>query len=75
MNPNGPFKLAFLGVPIFSLVVGLVIVAAIAAFIFGFSRWRQSLGKVITITAATVLLSLVAVVICVLITVWSGSMG
>lgn len=75
MNHNGPSMLAFLGIPAFSLVVGLVIVAAIAAFIFGVSHWRQTRGKVIALTAGVALVLLVTVVICVLITVWSGSMG
>ena len=75
MLTQSPPILALLGIPTFSLIVGLVIVAAIAALIIGVFRWRQTSGKVVAITAGVVLLSIASVGICVLITVWSGSMG
>lgn len=74
MNAVSLSLLALLRVPTFSLVAGLVIVAAIVASVLGVSRWQQTNGKVIAIVAGAVLLSCVAAVICVLITVWSGSM-
>ncbi|MBL8859363.1 MAG: hypothetical protein JNL28_12705 [Planctomycetes bacterium] len=61
--------------PTFSLVVGLILVAAILAIIVGIARWRQTWGKVLVLAASVVLLTFAAVVCCVLITVSSGSMG
>ncbi len=75
MNPVSPFVLALLRTPSFTLVVGHVVVAAIVAFVVGVSRWKQTSGRVIAIAAGVVLIFCAAIVICVLITVWSGSMG
>ncbi len=67
--------LALLGVPTFSLVLGPLFISALVALVFGLSKWRQTKGKVIAIIAGLVLLAFAVVAICVLLTVWSGSMG
>ena len=69
------FTLRLFGVPLFSIVVGLTFVAAIAAFFFGVSSWQRPIGKVSAVAGGFFLLLFVLVIICVLITVQSGSMG
>lgn len=75
MNPERFSILSLPGVPAFSLALGLMFVSALVALVFGLSKWRQTKGKVIAITAGLVLLAFAVVAICVLLTVWSGSMG
>lgn len=75
MHDISPPFLALLGLPTFSLVVGLVFVVTIAALVFGVCRWKQPRGKVAAIAAGVVLLLFAVVVLCVLMTVSSGSMG
>ena len=75
MHPESTPVTALFGIPAFSLVLGAVLMAAIGSLFFGISRWRQPRGKPLTITAGIVLLLFLIAVICVLITVSSGSMG
>ncbi len=75
MQPVVTSKFSLLGLPTFSLVVGLVIMTAIAAFIFGICHWRKPTGKAATIVSGLLLVLFAAVIFCVLLTVWSGSMG
>lgn len=75
MNAERFSTMALLGISTFSLVLGLVFISALIALVFGLFKWRQTRGKVIAITAALVLLVFAVVAICVLLTVWSGSMG
>lgn len=75
MNPERFSMLALLGVPTFSLVLGPLFISALVALVFGLSKWRQTKRKVIAIIAGLVLLAFAVVAICVLLTVWSGSMG
>ena len=67
--------LRLFGVPLFSLVVGLVFVVSVLAFIFGVLRWRHPHGKAMAVAAGLVLLLFALAFACVLITVESGSMG
>jgi hypothetical protein len=75
MQPVVTSRFTLLGIPPFGLVAGLVIVAAIAAFIFGIFNWQKPTGKVATILSGLVLILAAAAIFCVLLTVWSGSMG
>lgn len=64
-----------LGIPVFTLVVGIVFLAALAGLSFGVFRWRQRTGKILVIASAFVLLLFALAVMLVLVTVGSGSMG
>ena len=75
MQPVVTPKFAVLGLPTFSLVAGLVILTAIAAFIFGICHWQKPVGKAATIVSGLLLVLFAVVIFCVLLTVWSGSMG
>jgi len=63
------------GIPLFTLVVGITFLAALAALFFGVSRWRQPSGKIAVIASACVLLLFALAIVLVLATVGSGSMG
>lgn len=67
--------LQFCGIPLFTLIVGSVFLAALAGLFFGILRWRQRTGKTIAIGSAVVLLLFALAIMLVLITVESGSMG
>ena len=75
MQPTVTSTFALLGLPTFSLVAGLVIVTAVGAFIFGISHWQKPEGKAAAIVSGLVLVLFAVVIFCVLLTVWSGSMG
>jgi hypothetical protein len=65
--------LRLFGIPLFTLVVAILFLAAIAGLSFGALRWRDRTG--IVIASASVLLLFALAIILVLITVGSGSMG
>ena len=67
--------LRLFGIPVFTLVLGLVLFAALAGTVFGIWRWKRPAGKIVLILSALVLLLFALAVACVLITVASGSMG
>jgi len=67
--------LRLLGIPLFTLVVGTMFFAALAALFFGVSRWRQPAGKIAVISSAFILLLFALAIALVLVTVGSGSMG
>jgi hypothetical protein len=67
--------LRLFGIPLFTLVVGIVFLAALAGLSFGVFRWRQRTGKIVLIASAFILLLFVLAIVLVLITVGSGSMG
>lgn len=58
-----------------TLAVALVIAGGLAALGVGVLNWRRTWGKALSIGAAAVLAGLVLVVVAVIFTVWSGSMG
>lgn len=64
-----------LGTPLFTLVVGIVLLAALAGVAFGVRRWRRPAGKIVLAASALVLLLFALALVLVLITVASGSMG
>lgn len=68
-------RLRLFGIPFFTLVVGILFVAAIAGLLFGLSRWGRPSGKVAVLVSTFVLLLFVLAIILVLVTVGSGSMG
>ena len=63
------------GIPLFTLIAGIVIFAALAGMSFGVCRWRQRTGKIVFIASAFILLLFALAIMLVLITVGSGSMG
>lgn len=67
--------LRLFGVPLFTLVVGSIFIAALAGLAFGVFRWKQRTGKLVVIASAFILLLFALAVMLVLITVGSGSMG
>jgi hypothetical protein len=67
--------LRLLGIPLFTLVVGVLFIAALAGLTVGVIRWRRRSGKALVIVSALVLLLYALAVVLVLLTVASGSMG
>jgi len=67
--------LRLFGIPVFTLVVGSLFLAALIAVVFGLARWKQPVGKIAVVAGALVLLLFALAVVLVLITVGSGSMG
>ncbi len=67
--------LRFFGIPLFTLVVGIMFFAALAGLFVGVSRWRQPGGKIAVIASESILLLFALAIILVLVTVGSGSMG
>lgn len=67
--------LRLFGIPLFTLVVGIVFVAALAGLAFGVFRWRQPTGKIFVIASAIILLLFALTIMLVLFTVGSGTMG
>ena len=63
------------GVPLFTLVVGIVFLVAITGLTYGIVRRKQRSGKIALLAAALVLLLFALAFILVLITVACGSMG
>ena len=75
MNSDHPTTLLLFGVPLFTLVTGLLFVAALAGLVFGVLRWKRRAGKVLVLASSLVLLLFALGVALVLLTVASGSMG
>lgn len=75
MQPVVTTKFTLVGLPPLSVAAGLAIVTALPAFIFGVRHWRTPAGKAATIVSGLLLVLFAVVVFCVLLTVWSGSMG
>jgi len=67
--------LRLLGIPVFTLVVGIIFLAALAGLSFGVFRWRQRAGKILVLASAFILLLFALAIMLVLITVGSGAMG
>ena len=67
--------LRLFGIPLFTLIVGSVFLAALAGLSFGAFRWRQRTGKIVVIASAFVLLLFALAIMLVLITVGGGGMG
>ena len=67
--------LRLFGIPLFTLVVGIVFLAALAGLSFGLFRWRQRTGKVVGIASGIILLLFALAIILVLVTVATGGMG
>lgn len=67
--------LRLFGIPAFTLVVGIIFLAALAGLSFGVFRWRQRTGKILVIASAFILLLFALAIMLVLVTVHSGSMG
>ena len=67
--------LRLFGIPIFTLVVGIVFFAAIAGLILGVSQWRRPAGKIAVIASASILLLFALAITLILLTIASGSMG
>lgn len=67
--------LRLFGIPAFTLVVGIIFLAALAGLSFGVFRWRQLTGKILVIASAFILLLFALAIMLVLVTVHSGSMG
>jgi hypothetical protein len=67
--------LSLFGMPVFSLVLGLVFLASLAGLIFGVCRWNKVVGKIAFIASALLLLLFALAIVFVLVTVKIGSMG
>jgi hypothetical protein len=74
VSTNDHNILRLFGIPLFTLVVGIIFLATLAAFFFGVSRWRQPSGKIFVVAAIFIMLLFSLVIISVLVTVESGSM-
>ena len=69
------FTYRLFGIPFFTLAVGIAFLVAAGALYFGVSHWRQRRGKVAVLAGGSILLLFALAVICVIVTVTSGSMG
>lgn len=67
--------LRLLGIPVFTLIVGGLFIAALAGLLFGIPRWQKTSAKIAVIASALTLAAFALAAVFVLITVWSGSMG
>jgi hypothetical protein len=67
--------LRLFGIPVFTLLVGVLFVTAVAGLLVGIPRWKKSGAKIAVIASTLVLLAFGLVTVFVLITVGSGSMG
>lgn len=67
--------LRLFGVPAFSIALGSVLLAVLAALIFGVVRWKHRSGKIALAVSLAALLLAGLVIGLVLLTVKSGSMG
>ena len=67
--------LRLFGIPLFTLVVGVILIAALAGLFFGFPRRKQLGGKIAVIASSIVLVIFALAVLLVIVTVGSGSMG
>lgn len=67
--------LRLFGIPLFTLVIGSMFLAALAGLSFGVFRWGQRTGKIVVIVSAFLLLLFALAMILVLMTVENGSMG
>ena len=75
MNHNVSDSLPLVGLPLVTLVAGVLLIAALAGLIVGIPRWKKTGAKVAVIASALVLLGFALATVLVLLTVWSGSMG
>ena len=67
--------LRLFGIPVFTLIVGVLFVAAFAGLLLGIPQWKKTGAKIAVIASMLVLLAFALITVFVLITVWSGSMG
>ena len=63
------------GIPLFGLALGTLLLAALAGLILGIWKWKKPWGKVMVGSSVLVLLGFALVIVLVLLTVSSGSMG
>ncbi len=66
--------LRLFGFPVFTLVVGVLFVAAVVGLVYGVSRWRLVQGKIALFASACVLLCFSLAIAFVFFTVITGSM-
>ena len=67
--------LRLFGIPLFTLIVGVLFVAALAGLFFGIPRWKKAGAKITVIASSFILLIFAAAIVLVILTVRSGSMG
>lgn len=67
--------LRLFGMPVFTLLVGIVFVAALAGFISGVLCWRRPAGKFAVIASLSLFLVYALAMVLVVITLAIGSMG
>ena len=67
--------LRLFGIPLFTLIVGSVLLAALVGLFYGVFRWNRRSAKIALIVSALVLLLFALALVLVLVTVGSGSMG
>jgi ABC-type microcin C transport system permease subunit YejB len=67
--------LRLFGIPVFTLIVGVVFVAALVGLLLGIPRWKKTGAKIAVIASTLVLLGFALATVLVIITAWSGSMG
>ena len=67
--------LRLFGIPLFTLIVGVLFVAALAGLFFGIPRWKKTGAKIAVIASSFVLLIFAVAIVLVILTVTSGSMG
>lgn len=75
MSTHDHLTLRLFGTPLFTIIVGMVFLAAVAGLVFGVWRWKQRTGKIVLVASALILLLFALALVLVLITVASGSMG
>jgi len=67
--------LRLFGIPLFTIIVGFMFVAALAGLFFGIPRWKKTGAKIAVVASTLMLLIFAGAFVLVILTVSSGSMG
>ena len=67
--------LRLFGIPLFTLIIGTLFVAAFSGLFLGIPKWKQTGAKIVVIASTMVLLAFAVAIGLAILTVSSGSMG
>jgi len=67
--------LRLFSIPVFTIIIGALFVAALAGLFFGIPRWKKTGAKIAVVASTLVLLIFAGAIVFVILTVSSGSMG
>jgi len=62
-------------IPVFTIIIGALFVAALAGLFFGIPRWKKTGAKIAVVASSLVLLIFAGAIVLAIFTVSSGSMG